>query len=333
MVRRKTYTKVTRNNFSNPEHVKGMGDKTFRGFQCLNKECTNYLFIQTETIDPDFRYQCERCEFIHEAGGSTTLYDYELENTDDNSVIEKGKFEILHDDYVNESKEYKYCIVCGTLKPFELFDMHSSRRTGRQGECRVCKQVYNGIKNQTRLPEQHLEASFKRRLYTHFDDHSKVDIAEIYNRFENCCFMCGANLSIDLTAGVEKKMGNLDHTLPVFYLWPLTVKNATLLCQKHNLEKAQKWPKDFYNDTQLRKLSTLTGIDHKILAGEPQFNPEAIDKLKDLDFIVALFEKFSRYPRELLQLRNRILTLTDFDFLDLGAKISPDWKIRADELL
>ena len=310
-----------------------MGDKTFRGFQCLNKECTNFIFLETETIDPDFELACENCGFVHRAGESTVLYDFELVDTRDNSIIEQGRFEILHDDYLAESKEFKYCIVCGALKPFELFDTHRSRRTGRQGECRVCKQVYNGIKNQTRLVEQHREASQKRRLYTHFEDPTQINIAEIYDRFDNSCFKCGRDLSGDLMAGVMQKLGNLDHTLPVFYLWPLTSHNATLLCGEHNGEKAEKWPGNYYTDQELRRLSTLTGIEHRLMAGEPQFNPEAIEKLNDPQFIEALFEKFARYPNELLRLRNRILAETGLDFLDVAEGISPDWKARADELI
>lgn len=332
MARRSAYTRVIRENFSNPDHIKGMGDKTFRGFQCLSKDCTNFLFIQVETIDPDFEYTCDACGFIHKAGETTTLYDYTLVDTRDESTVESGPFEVLHDDYLDESKEYKYCIVCGSLKPFELFDVHSGRRTGRQGECRVCKQVYNGIKNQTRLVEQHREASQKRRLYTHFEDHRKLDISAIYARFGNCCFKCGVDLSGDLTAGIAKKEGNLDHTLPVFYLWPLTTDNATLLCREHNGAKAEKWPGEFYTDAELRKLSALTGIEHRLLAGEPQFNPDALDALKIPSFIEALFEKFARYPQELLRLRNRIVEKTKFDFLDVTSKISPDWKKQADEL-
>lgn len=330
MARRAAYTKVERSNFSNPDHVE---DKTFRGFQCLNKDCTNFLFVKTEAIDPDFEYPCEVCGFVHKAGETTTLYDYELKDTRDDSTIEQGSFEILHDDYVGEAKEYKYCIICGTLKPFELFGIHRRRSTGRQGECRICKQVYNGIKNQTRLVEQHREASQKRRLFTHFEDRSKMDVSAIYARFDNCCFKCGLDLSGDLVAGVAQKEGNLDHTLPVFYLWPLTTDNATLLCREHNGAKAEKWPGEFYTDSELRKLSAVTGIDHRLMAGEPQFNPAALSKLKDAEFIESLFEKFARYPQELLRLRNRILVQTGFDFLDVSARISPDWKKQADALM
>ncbi|WP_299616841.1 hypothetical protein [uncultured Tateyamaria sp.] len=333
MARRAAYTKVERKNFSNPDHVKGMGDKTFRGFQCLEKDCTEFIFIQAETIDPDFHIECPTCGFVHQAGETTSLYDYELIDTRDNSEIESGPFEILHDDYVGESKEFKYCIVCGALKPFELFDTHRSRRTGRQGECRTCKQVYNSIKNQTRLVEQHREASQKRRLYTHFEERDKMDIAAIYERFGNQCFKCGLDLASDLTAGVARKEGNLDHTLPVFYLWPLTTNNATLLCREHNGEKAEKWPSVYYSDAELRRLSALTGIEYGELSGEPIFNPHALKTLEDPSFVEALFEKFARHPDELLRLRNRILRETGFDFLDTSAKISPDWKLQADALL
>jgi len=333
MPRRATYTQVDRKNFSTPDHVKGMGDKTFRGFQCLNKSCTNFIFIQAETIDPNFEILCPICGFVHKAGETTILYDYALIDKRNHCEIESGSFEILHDDYINESKEFKYCIVCGSLKPFDLFDSHASRQTGRQGECRICKQVYNGIKNQTRLIEQHREASQKRRLYTHFEEPNKIDFMAIYHRFESRCFKCGLDLSGDLQAGVAQKVGNLDHTLPVFFLWPLTTNNATLLCSKHNGEKAEKWPGNYYSELELRKLSTLTGIDYRLMTGEPQFNPDAISKLKEPEFIVALFEKFARYPRELLRLRNRILQVTNFDFLGVTSQISPDWKKRAEEIM
>ncbi|MFD0915003.1 hypothetical protein ACFQ14_01125 [Pseudahrensia aquimaris] len=332
MARRAAYTQVNRLNFTNPDHVNGMGDKTFRGFQCLNKECTCFFFIQTETIEPDFEFICESCGFVHAAGETTKLYDYELKDRRDNSLIEEGAFEILHDDYVSESKEYKYCIVCGALKPFELFDVHGSRRTGRQGECRVCKQSYNAIKNQTRLTEQHREASQKRRLYTHFEDRKKMDLGAIYARFDNRCFKCGTDLSEDLIAGVAKKEGNLDHTLPVFFLWPLTTDNATLLCRQHNGEKAEKWPGTYYSEAEMKRLSAMTGIEYRLLEAAPTFNPEALAKLKDPNFVESLFEKFARYPQELLRLRNRILKHTGFDFLDVTEKLSPDWKRQADAL-
>jgi hypothetical protein len=308
--------------------VTGMGDRVFRGFQCLNKDCVNFIFIREDSIDADFLVECGACGYKHTAGESTKIYDYDLLR--DGTKIEEGPFEILHDDYIRDGERFKYCIICGALKPLDRFDRHSARASGRQGECALCKKVYNSIKNQTRLVEQHREASQKRRLYTHFEEPEKLNINEIYNRFQRRCFKCEVDLSGDLALDTAEKLGNLDHTLPVFYLWPLTTNNATLLCRDHNGEKAEKWPSKFYTDQELRRLSALTGIDYRLMVGEPVFNPNAIDWLEKPEFVETLFAKFARYPNELLRLRNRILEKTGFDFLDSTARISPDWRKAAD---
>lgn len=332
MARRQAYTKIKKSNFTRPEHVTGMGDRLFRGFQCLNVECTNFLFVPEEAIGLDFAIECPACRFVHKAAETTKVYDYELVDERDGQTIESGPFEILHDDYIAEAEQFKYCIVCGALKPVGLFDVHRSRRSGRQGECNLCKQVYNSIKNQTRLVEQHREASQRRRLYTQFEDPSKLSIETIYKRFGHRCFKCNIDLSGDLDAEITKKLGNLDHTLPVFYLWPLTTDNATLLCHRHNGEKAEKWPSAFYSDAELRRLAALTGIEYRVLAGGAYFNPTALERLKTGEFVERLFEKFARYPNELLRLRNRIIVATGFDFLTSSSRLSPAWKATADKL-
>ena len=327
MARRPSYTTVKRSNFSQPAHVKGQGDRVYRSFQCLNKDCRNFLFVENSEITPDFQFECDACGYLFMAGESENIYDYELVDANDR-VIESGPFEILHDDYVGESGSYKYCIICGSLKPLSHFGRHSARVSGRQGECKLCKDTYNSIKNSTRLVEQHREASQKRRLYTQFDSGKKLDVAEIYRRFKGQCFKCGANVAV---SGLDGSQGNLDHTLPVYYLWPLTTDNATLLCSEHNGQKAQQWPSTFYTDQELRRLSVLTGIDYKILAGSPYFDPEAIERLQNKPFVESLFEKFARYPEELLRLRNRILDSGGTDFL-VGTGLSREWQKRADAL-
>ena len=330
MARRKSYTKVTRKNFQNPAHVAGMGDRVFRGFQCLNKDCTHFIFVREDSLGLDFSVVCDSCDYEHAAGESIKIYDYDL--IKDGQKIEEGPFEILHDDYLRDAQRFKYCIICGALKPLDQFDRHTARNSGRQGECTLCKKVYNSVKNQTRLVEQHREASQKRRLYTQFEEPNKLNINEIYERFSSRCFKCGIDLSDDLSGDAPQKVGNLDHTLPVYYLWPLTTNNATLLCRDHNGEKAEKWPGAFYTDQELRRLSALTGIDYRLMIGDPAFNPDALDWLKNPSFIETLFEKFARYPNELLRLRNRILERTAFDLLDTAARISPDWRKAADAL-
>jgi hypothetical protein len=78
-------------------------------------------------------------------------------------------------------------------------------------------------------------------------------------------------------------------------------------------------------------LAGLTGIAYKELQGPAAFNPAALKWLGDSSNVQTLFEKFARYPDELLRLRNRILTSTGFDFLK-GAGLSADWTAKAEEL-
>ncbi|WP_017295243.1 hypothetical protein [Geminocystis herdmanii] len=135
MVRRKPYTKVKKSNQIREDHVKGMGDVLFKGFQCLNSKCREFIFVKKTEIGIDFEIQCPKCGYDHLSGKESKFYDYELLLLDQNKkpikTIETGEFTILHDDYINESQDYKYCIVCNTIKPVDLFGGHAPRNSGR----------------------------------------------------------------------------------------------------------------------------------------------------------------------------------------------------------
>ena len=164
MARRSPYSKVNKTNQIRADHVKGMGDVVFKGFQCLNPDCTEFIFVREDEIGEDFSITCPACGYVHESGGETKFYDYSMDVNDENGVpvsVATGSFTIYHDDYIDEAMRYKYCIVCNTIKPLDFFDHHSSRTSGRQGECRLCKKAYNEIKNGTRLSDQHREAAQK----------------------------------------------------------------------------------------------------------------------------------------------------------------------------
>ena len=81
MVRRKPYTKVEKQKQLRPEHVKGMGDVVFKGFQCLDGDCREFIFVRLDEIEADFCIQCPSCGFKHEAGAVTKFYDYSLKYT------------------------------------------------------------------------------------------------------------------------------------------------------------------------------------------------------------------------------------------------------------
>lgn len=329
MTRRAPYTKVLKENQIREEHVKGMGDVLFKGFQCINSNCKNFLYVREDEISEEFEIECPVCNYTLKSGDETKFYDYKLENIKENKIIEVGEFTILHDDYINEAQKYKYCIVCNTIKPIYLFDKHSVRKSGRQGECRLCKGVYNSIKNQTRITDQHREAAQKRRMYLDLSGQHKIDSKIIHERFDFKCFKCGKDLS-NVESAKERP---LDHTLPIYYLFPLDTNNATLLCREHNGEKSGKWPSDYYANEELKKLSVITGIEYNTLQGKPFYNPQAIENLKEAEVVDTLLTKYSAYMDEIIKLRNRLVREIDFDFFKYSKIISPVHIEKADEIL
>lgn len=332
MSRRKAYSQVKKTKQIRAKHVKGMGDTLFRGFQCLNPECDNFIFVKDSDIGENFCIRCPKCAYEHKKGGVTKFFEYSVEvknSQGDIKIDSQGDFIITHKDYIKEAMLYKYCIVCNTLKPLEYFDNHASRTSGKQGECRLCKKLYNNIKNRTRISDQHREAAQKRRLLIEIAGTPKIDSEAIEKRFGHKCFCCGKSLK-SVASRTEKP---LDHTLPVYYLWPLTSENATLLCRDCNGKKTGTWPSDFYGDKKLKELSVITGIDYQLLAGKPKFNPEAIEALHDTSKVDNLLRKFAKYMDDIINLRNRILEHTQYDFFKNSSTISDVHVRKADEIL
>ncbi len=327
MPRRKPYTRFKKREQIREDHVKGMGDVVFRGFQCLNSKCTHFIFIREDEIDDDFEIECPICGFQLRSGDETKFYEYDLIDLRNKNIIESGEFTVLHDDYIEESSRYKYCIICNTLKPLDAFSSHGSRKSGRQGECKICKTIYNSIKNQTRLTDQHREAAQKRRLYLDLSGGKKINSKKIFEHYEYKCFKCGKDLK-----NVPNKDKPIDHTLPAQYLWPLTSDNATLLCREHNGEKSGKWPSEYYSEDEIKKLSILTGIKYEVLKGEPHFNPEAIEQLSTPEEIDQILHKYSRYMNEIAKLRNRILATEGIDIFAISKSISKTWITFADKM-
>lgn len=333
MSRRKPYSRVNKKNEIRAEHVKGMGDIVWRQFQCLNPKCTEIITIPENLLVDDFEIKCPVCGYVLIDGGTTKFYDYTMDVKDEKTgeirTVSRGEFTISHRDYIEESQRVKYCLVCNTLKPLEYFDKHSSRKSGKQGECRMCKKIYNSIKNGTRLPDQHREAAQKRRLLLDVAGNRKIDSAAVEKKFDYKCFNCKKDLS-KVKSAIEKPM---DHTLPVYYLYPLSTENATLLCRDCNGNKAGAWPSEFYSDEKLRELALITGIKYSILKGKPIYNQDALDWLSKDGNVDNLIVKYSSYMSEVIALRNRILKATGVDFFKYSNKISSVWVKKADNLL
>ena len=319
MPRRKPYTRVRKGGQERPRHVQGMGDVVFRAFQCLNGACQEFLVIRDDEVGENFEITCPACAFTHRAGDDTKLFDYSLVLLPNEDTIETGEFTVLHDEYVADAQRLKYCLLCYALKPLDQFDRHGTRQSGRQGECRSCKTVYNGIKNQSRTTDQHRESAAKRRLYRLLaEDEHRLDSKEVFDKFGGTCFKCGKSLDYTPT---KRSAFNLDHTLPVRLLWPLTTQNATLLCAQCNNEKHDRWPSEVYDAAQLKRLARLTGYEHALLVGGPQLNQAAVEKI--VSNADAFIESWIPYPNEIKRLREMIRDYSQIDIFD-GASHVPE---------
>lgn len=319
MPRRKPYTKVDKIGQVRPAHVIGKGDVVFKIFQCLRDTCQELVVVREDELGRDFEIICPACEFAHRAASETKLFDYALVRRPEGSTIEQGEFTILHDQHVHEAPGFKYCLLCYALKPLEHFDRHKTRRSGRQGECRSCKTVYNGIKNQSRITDQHREAADKRRLYGFLaGDGGHIDGKAVFDKFNGTCFKCGKNLHYSSTGA---KAFNLDHTLPVRLLWPLETDSATLLCAQCNNEKHDRWPSEVYDAAKLRRLARLTGHEYALLAGPPKVNVAAVEKIvADAD---GFIEAWIPYPNDVKRLRRLIRDYAQIDIFDHASHV-PD---------
>lgn len=323
MPRRPAYTELKKIDRVEPDIGPGLGDVAFKGFQCPATGCTHWHIIRKAELVGEYSFTCPACSAVFGSGDVVRLFDYELIETQTETVIQAGEFDMFIDEVVTNAEEFKYCLLCFKLKHITAFSRHARRKTGRQGECRQCKTPYNAIKNQTRLQDQHREASQKRRLLVDLGGTTRFDSEEVRSRFGNKCFKCGRDVSAEGSA-------QFDHTLPVRYLWPMTTENATLLCAEHNGQKGATWPGQFYTDAELRRLSLLTGIDFDILQGTPSINPAALDLLRDGDFVDSLFEKYAHYVTDLIRIRNRVLGLSNLDFFKSTSNISIEWIRQAD---
>lgn len=319
MPRRLTYSKLEKSNQRRGSHVRGKGDTVLVGLSCLNPECDAFWFVEEVGISAEFRITCPTCGDALEAGDDTKFFDYLL--TSAGEVIESGEFRVLHDDHVRDAPRFKYCILCGALKPLADFDRHAARRSGRQGECRLCKGLYNDIKNQTRTADQHREAANRRRLFRLLSgEGTRFDTRQVFDRFDGKCFNCGRVLAPN-SKGDDAPA--YDHTLPVKYLWPITTASATLLCKGCNNAKHDLWPSTFYKDAaKLRALSVRTGIAFEMLAGEPTLNPEAVAAI--LDDVDEFIESWVHYPEEIKKVRRLVLERTGVDIYD-EARFVPDF--------
>lgn len=318
MARRAAYTEVRKVGQERPEHVQGMGDVLFKRFQCLAPTCQCFITVKVGEIGEDFTIPCPECGFVHASGSETKFFGYDLYHKEEKKVIESGEFVVLHDDYIAEAKLHKYCLLCYVMKPVELFSRHASRESGYQGECQACKLIYNSIKNQTRITDQHREAAQRRRLYLQLAASTeRINSKVVFDRFFGKCFNCEKTMTFTAKG---KRSFDLDHTLPASLLWPMRTENSTLLCSTCNNEKHDEWPSKFYKSKEkLKRLAVLTGYPYDLLAGEPVINSEAVDLiLRDVN---GFLETWIPYPNEIKKVRHLLIEHANVDIFEHAVNV------------
>lgn len=185
----------------------------------------------------------------------------------------------------------QYRIVNGEGKLLgakQVKDNNVVTRYGHQLECIVCKKFFVNLPlNPLRNSTQHREDSLRRRAFEVlvnellgrewiYHEHRMATGSEfdlhIWSKFDKRCFKCNKEIS-------SPNAMDLDHTLPLAYLWPLD-NTATCLCSSCNSSKSDKFPIDFYGKDQVKELSRRTGIALKTLESRP-INIDAVNRLFD----------------------------------------------------
>lgn len=164
----------------------------------------------------------------------------------------------------------KKCAYCQRYLPLDperpsalAFHKHNAKKTKHQNECRACKKFrINDDLNGKRTPDQLHESSTitrerklllkENQILKQIKQREGAGLKSIiWKRFEKRCFKCGRSVKL---SEVE-----LDHTRPLAYLWPIDT-HATCLCGTCNNNKGDRFPADFYNAEELRRLAVATGL-------------------------------------------------------------------------
>lgn len=193
----------------------------------------------------------------------------------------------------------RYRIVSGQSDEISKFidDEYVTSNYGHQLECKPCKKFFvNLALNPLRNSTQHREDSLRRRAFEvlvsellgknwiyheHRVQTGKEFDVHIWTTFGKECFNCEAPLP-------TPNAMDLDHTLPLSYLWPLDT-TATCLCPTCNSSKHDRFPVEFYKEPQLVNLSKITGISLSVLKSRP-INMDAVNRL--VKRVVWFFDEF-----------------------------------------
>ena len=270
MVRRKV---VNKNGIDRLPNISS--DDIWVSYTCVSCGKINFInvgreFPNTTELIENAEWKCSNCDYIHSSSSnlpdSWSNWNEELTDADSLSCQRFWKnFFIIATE--NKESYWKQCKTCGRILPASNFSGHKDWGVlEKQLECRCCKASINAIGNPRRTSEQHRESASKRRLGDLLasvaeENVGKIDIEDLFHRFNNKCFKTGKVLNI-----ADSKTWHIDHILPSKYFYPLTKDNACLLSAEANENKKAKWPSEYYTPKELIELSEITGANIELLS-------------------------------------------------------------------
>ncbi|WKZ26088.1 MAG: hypothetical protein QY322_02130 [bacterium] len=125
---------------------------------------------------------------------------------------------------------------------------------------------------------------------------------------------------------------DIDHTLPLVYLWPLDA-TATALCKSCNSLKHDLFPSEFklYDKNKLMILSKLTGIPYEVISSKERTVNESVSGLlkENVEWVFEDFLSRNDYQKIkkgkkvadlIFKALNKVLTTTNIDLISIYRK-------------
>jgi len=258
-------------------------------FVCVRCEKLNLINIGNRLLTPVEAYEtqawkCDSCGFIHskasplpiknKTGKKLPFASWSTDITKEGSLAAERFWKAFFTMFTeNKDAYWKQCNTCARKLPARAFSGHSGwGPLEKQMECRSCKAVINTNLNPKRTKQQLHESSARRRVADLLlaGENERLDINELFKRFDGKCFKTGKDLDIN-----DRKSWAIDHILPSRWLYPLSNKNAALLSKEANGNKRDKWPSEFYTNNELKQLATITGANLELISRkEPLVNSQ-----------------------------------------------------------
>lgn len=306
MARRKT------KNITGISRIEGLPvHDAYVAFICINCKELNTIHVGNKLIDSKSAYdsalwKCENCDFIHSKSTNIPFSNWKKNFRKANSLqAERFWRAFFLTSTENPDVFWKRCGACNRILPFHSFSKHVGwGPLERQMECRACKGAINAELNPKRTKQQLHESSVRRRIADILvaDENEKIDIKELFKRFDNKCFKTKKTLDIK-----KRNTWAIDHILPSKYLYPLTISNAALLSKEANENKRDQLPSQFYTNNELIELARITGSNLTLLTSEEPIINSNIDVNKCVARFLTVREK-SNLKKRIAELKKLLIS-------------------------